>query len=404
MKRIVIVGGGQAGGQAAASLRQGGFEGEVALVAAEPHPPYQRPPLSKQYLAGEQEVDRVLLRPGSFYEEQRISLRLGAEASEIDRGGREVLLASGERLAYDAALLATGSRVRRLEVPGADLPGVHYLRTLADAEALRSALGEARRLAVVGGGYIGLEVAAVARTAGLEVTVLEAAERLLARVATPQLSSFYATLHARHGVDVRTGAAVTAFEGDGRVEAIALADGPPVGADLAVVGIGIVPNVEIAEAAGLACDDGIVVDEACRTSDPAILAAGDCTRHPNAWLGAPARLESVPNAIEQGRVAAAVLCGQDARYDAEPWFWSDQYDTKLQMAGFASLGEHAVTRGTPGEGPFITFHLRDGAVVAVDAMDSIREFLACRKLVATRARPDEAALADPGVAVKTLLG
>jgi 3-phenylpropionate/trans-cinnamate dioxygenase ferredoxin reductase subunit len=402
MKSIVIVGAGQAGGQAAMSLRQGGFEGELTLVGDEPYPPYQRPPLSKQFLAGGQGLDRVLLRPEAFYAEKGVALRLAASAARIDRAARELERAGGECIGYDALVLATGSRVRRLGVPGADLDGVCYLRSIADAENLKARLAGARRLAVVGGGYIGLEVASVARSAGLEVTVLETADRLLARVAAPAISAFFENLHARHGVTVRTRATVTGFEGPGRVEVVTCDDGTPVPADLVLVGIGIVPNVELAHATGLTCDDGIVVDESCRTEDPAILAAGDCTRHPNAWMGGMTRLESVPNAIEQGRVVASVLCGEEARYEAEPWFWSDQYDVKLQMVGLARGAQETVTRGEPGAGPFLTFHLRDGVVVGVDAVDSVRDFLACRRLVASRARPEPAALADPGIALKSL--
>ena len=398
---FVIVGGGHAGGQAAASLRQAGYEGSIVLVGEEPHIPYQRPPLSKQYLAGEQELDRVYLRSESFYASKDITLRQGVRAVGLDVAARVLKLEDGEALRYEKLLLATGGRARTLDVEGADLASVHLLRTIADVDAIKAELKPGKRLAIVGGGYIGLEAAAVAVRAGLAVTVLEVEERILQRVVTPAMSSFYEQLHGEAGVVIRTGAEVVGFEGAGRLQAVRCADGTTVPADLAIVGVGIVPNTELAAEAGLHCTDGIVVDEHCATAAPDVYAAGDCTNHPNPLLGRRLRLESVPNAMEQSRVAAANMAGANQRYASVPWFWSDQYDLKLQMVGFAADGDASVVRGDPATRRFAVFHLRAGELVAVDAVNSPREFMACRQLVGRKV--DERQLADPLVDLKTLL-
>lgn len=404
MDRIIIVGGGQAAGQAAASLRQEGFEGELLLFSDEARLPYQRPPLSKQYLSGEQGEDRVALRPEKFYADNNVTLRLGEAVQAIDVGAKEVVLSSGERESYAKLIIATGSRVRRLDaLPGGTLAGVHYLRTVEDADGIRAGMGEGKNVVVVGGGYIGLEVASVAVGGGANVTVLEAEQRLLARVATPELAAFYTNVHTERGVAIRTNAKVTGFLGDGTATGVQLEDGTELPADAIVVGVGIMPNVELAEAAGIVCDNGIQVDEYCRTSAEDVFAAGDCTSHPNALLGRNIRLESVPNAMEQARVAAAAACGTLKPYTAEPWFWSDQYDIKLQMAGFPEGADDHCTRGNPSDGAFITFHLKGGVVVGADAVNSVREFLACRKLVATGAAPTKEQLTDASVPVKELL-
>ena len=404
--RIVVVGGGQAGGQAVDSLRRGGFDGEVFLVTEEEQPPYQRPPLSKDYLAGRYGLDRVLLRPESFYAENSVELVTGTKVASIDPGAHRIALASGRTLAYDRLLLATGSRVRRLDgMPGADLEGVLYLRTVEDSDRIRAAMDGAERVAVLGGGYIGLEVASVAVEAGLAVTVVEALPRLLSRVATAELAAFYTDLHRSRGVDLRLGATVKRFHGDGNggVRSLALSDGSEVPAGLVVGGIGIQPVTDLARAAGIECDNGIAVDAGCRTSAPDVFAAGDCTSHPNVFFGRRVRLESVPNAMEQGRVAAAAMLGEDRVYESEPWFWSDQHGVRLQMAGLSEGADRTITRGAPDEGSFITFHLRDGVLIGADAVNSVREFIFCRRLVAARGRPDPAALADPSVPVKSLI-
>ncbi len=404
MSRFVVIGGGHAAGQAAASLRQDGFEGEIVIIGDEPHVPYQRPPLSKQYLSGEHALDRVYLRAAAFYQERKVTLHLGVRATRIDPKAHTVALSTGETIQYDKLLIATGSRARRLDIPGHDLDGIHYLRTVADVDAIRAGFGAGKNITIAGGGYIGLEVASVAATAGLEVTVLEMEERILKRVTTPAMSAFYHGLHTGRGVKIRTSTKVSGFAGkDGHVEAVVTETGERIPADLVIVGVGIIPNVELAQEAGLTCDNGIVVDDHCRTSDPDIYAAGDCTNHPNKLLGRRLRLESVPNAMEQARVATANMNGGDATYASIPWFWSDQYELKLQMVGFSSDGDTAVVRGDPATNQFATFYLKDGVLVAVDAVNSPREFMACRQMVDKRSKPDPAKLADPKVPLKELI-
>ena len=403
MPKFVVLGGGHAAGQAVASLRQDGFDGEIDLIGDEPFLPYQRPPLSKQYLSGEHTIERVYLRAATFYTERKVTLHLGVRGERIDPGAHTVTLSNGETLHYDKLLIATGSRARKLSIAGSDLVGVHYLRTIADVDAIRAAFGTAKRVTIAGGGYIGLEVASVAVVAGLAVTVLEMEDRILKRVTTPAMSAFYHGLHTGRGVVVRTNTKVSGFAGQGRVEAVLTAAGERIDADLVIVGVGIIPNVEVAAAAGIECDNGIIVDDHCRTSAADIYAAGDCTNHPNALLGRRLRLESVPNAMEQARVATTNMNGGDATYASIPWFWSDQYELKLQMVGFSGDGDTAVVRGDPAANQFATFYLKHGVVVAVDAVNSPREFMASRQMVDKRSRPDPAKLADPKVALKELI-
>ncbi len=398
---IVIVGGGHAAGQAAASLRQEKYTGEIVILGDEPHLPYQRPPLSKQYLAGQYGIDRVYLRPAKFYDDKGISVCSGARVVGLDPGARTVIRADGGAIRYDKLLLATGARPRKLDVPGGDLAGVHYLRTLADVDAIRQDFQPGRRLAIVGGGYIGLEVAAVAVAAGLRVTVLEMEDRILQRVTTPTMSAFYAAVHTAQGVAIRTAMRVEAFTGSRALRGIVCSGGETVAADLAVVGIGVVPNVELAVAAGLECNDGIVVDEYTRTADPNIQAAGDCANHPNPLLGRRLRLESVPNAMEQSRVAAANLLGGAKSYAAIPWFWSDQYDLKLQMVGFSADGDRQVMRGELDSRQFAIFYLRGNTVVAADAVNRVKEFMTARQLVGREV--DAERLRDPQVDIKSAL-
>ena len=332
---IVIAGAGHAGGSAAGFLRQFGWTGQITLIGEEPLPPYQRPPLSKAWLKGEANADSLALRPLKYYSDNGIDLRLGRRVTTVDRAARTVTLDTNEILDYGHLILALGSRLRKLPVPGAGLPGVLELRTAADADRIKAALKPDMRLAVVGGGYIGLEVAASARGLGAVVTVIEREERLLARVASPGLSQFFQSTHAAKGVDILLGANVAALEGDasGRVSAVRLADGRQIACDAAIVGVGALANDAIAAAAGLECSDGMMVDLAARTSDAEIFAIGDCTRRPLPHYQKVARLESVPNALEQARQAASAICGRPAPAPEVPWFWSDQYDVKLQMAG-----------------------------------------------------------------------
>lgn len=402
MNRIVIVGAGQAGAQAAFSLRQWGHEGSITIVGDEPFPPYERPPLSKEFLQGELDQDRLFFRTSSWYADNSIDLHTGVEVAGIDRE-RGVAMLDGGELPFDALVLATGSRPRPFRVAGADLAGIHEVRTMADTNGLRGAMQPGARMLVVGAGYIGLEVAAVARTLGLEVTVLEAMDRVLARVTGKVMSEFFETEHRSHGVDLRCGARLDAFEGSAGLASARLADGTRIEADAAVVGVGILPRQEIAEACGIACDDGIVVDRDARTSDPRVFAIGDCARRPLVHYGRDGRLESVHNAIEQGKIAAAAILGRPRPAEDVPWFWSNQYDLKLQIAGLSQGHDSIVVRGEPTDRKFAAFYLRDGVLLAVDAVNCPMEFMASKLLIAAAARPDPAGLGDVGVTMKAIV-
>lgn len=390
---LVIIGAGQAASQLMASLAQDGFAGEVCLVGDEPHLPYQRPPLSKKFLAGELALDRLYVKPAAFYEKTGCRLLLGQRAERIDRAGRAVRLADGSRLSYSTLVLATGSRPRKLPLPGA-----FYLRNIADVDAIRSRLAPGKALVVIGGGYIGLELAAVAVKLGVGVTVLEQAPRLMARGVGPVVSQFYARLHGEEGVAIRTGAVVRGLEGK-RV----VCDHATYDADIVVVGAGAVPNVELARCAGLTVEDGIVVDAECRTDDASIYAIGDCTSQHHDLVGRRLRLESVHNALEQGRIAAAAICGRKPPTIQVPWFWTDQYDVKMQMAGLSAGHDQAVVRGNPDAGrSFAVFYLREGALIAVDAVNRAPEFMMSKQLIAERAKIDPARLGDESVAMKDM--
>lgn len=403
MERIVVVGAGQGAGQLVASLRQEKYEGEILMIGDEPYLPYQRPPLSKTYLSGELELPRVLVRPEKFYADKNIETRLGTRVTAIDRDAKTITLDDGSVVEWSRLVLATGSHARRLNLPGIELPGVHYLRTIEDVDAIRASMGEGRRLVIIGGGYIGLEVAAVARKMGMDVTVLEMEDRILARVTTEEMSAYYTKVHTQHGVEIRTRAAAAEILGEDRVTGVKCTDGTELEADAVIVGVGILPTTELAEAAGLECNNGIVVDDHCRTSDPDIYAIGDCSNHPSELLGRRLRLESVPNAMDQARVVAKNLTGGDATYNAVPWFWSDQYDLKLQMVGFSAEADEQVVRGDPDTGSFARFYLRDGVVIAVDAVNRPKEFMVSKQLVANRTRVDAGRLEDESVDVKELI-
>jgi 3-phenylpropionate/trans-cinnamate dioxygenase ferredoxin reductase subunit len=401
-EHLVIVGGGQAAAQAVQTLRQQNYAGAITIVGDEPFAPYQRPPLSKKYLLGEVPRERLLLRPPAFYADKGVTLELGRSVAELDLTARALRLADGGTLPFDRLLLATGSRVRKLTVPGAQLQGVHYVRTIADVDSITAMLSQTAAVVVIGGGYIGLEVAAVMRQRGLAVTVLEAAERLLQRVAGREMSAFFESAHRAAGVEVHCGAAVRAVHGQSRVESIQTADGRVFRCDLAIVGIGIEPNMELARNAGLECPNGISVDEHARTADDAVLAAGDCTHHPHPLYGRSVRLESVQNAIHQAKVAAASLLGSPSAYSELPWFWSDQYDLKLQIAGLSHGYDEVVVRGDPTTRSFAAYYLADGKIIAVDAVNNPREFLHGKKLVTARFAIDADRLRDPQTDVLTL--
>ena len=405
-QQIVIVGGGQAAVQALDTLRRRGYRGKLTLVGEEPWLPYQRPPLSKKYLAGGQQRERLLIRPAQFYAEHDVQLHLGRRVTDFARREQHVRLDDGMVLPYDALLLATGSRPRRLPLPGSDLAGVHYLRTIDDADRIRAAAIPGGRLLVIGGGYIGLEVAASARELGMEVTVLEMAERVMNRVTCPEVSAFYTAEHERRGVRIRCNETVRALHGDartGRVRAVLTEEGGEYPADLVIVGVGVVPADELARAAGLDCGNGIVTDGYCRTSDEAVYAAGDCASHLNRQYGRHLRLESVDNAFEQGTTVALNLLGSATPHDKVPWFWSDQFDLKLVIVGVALAYDRVVIRGAPASRSFSACYLRDGELVAIDTINAPKDQMAARKLIAAHARPDVDKLGNPQIALRDAL-
>ncbi len=395
---VVVIGAGHGGAQLVDSLRGGGFAGAIILIGDEAHRPYERPATSKDLLHGGMDRERVFLKRENYYAEKNIDLRLGARAVALNRQAKTVTLADGEILTYDRLVIATGARARRLQVPGADLNGVFYLRSLADSLAIGERLLPGRRLVVVGGGYVGLEVAASAIKLGCVVTVIEAQGSLLGRVVAPEIAAFYERVHREAGVEIRCGATVEAFVGDGRaVKSVRVAGGEDYPADVVVVGIGGIPNVELAAEAGLAVENGILVDEFGQTSDPSIFAIGDATNHPNSLLGRRLRLESVPGAMGQARAVASVIVGNPKPYVELPWFWSDQYDLKLQIVGLSEPGDQVVLRGDPAARHFAAFYLRDGVVVAVNAINSAKDFVGGRKLITEGRRADPTRLADPAV-------
>jgi len=397
---ILIVGAGQAGAQAVDTLRREGFEGRLVLIGDEPHLPYQRPPLSKQFLAGEMAADRLPFRHQAFYEQHRVELKLGLPALSIDPGARLVTLADEQALSYDRLLLSTGARSRPLSCPGADLPGIHYLRAIADVDAIRAALRPGARVIIIGGGYIGLETAATARKLGCAVTVLEMADRVMNRVVASSVSEYFEHEHRTQGVKIICNTRVVRLEGTRSVERVVCADRSSYEADLLIAGIGAVPETRLAAEAGLACENGIVVDSHCRTSDPAIYAAGDCTNHPSARFGMRVRLESVDNAFEQGKSAALNMQGRATVHDRVPWFWSDQFDNKLLIVGLSQGFDQQVLRGDPATRAFTVCYLKGGELIAVEAVNHSKDYMAGRKLIAERARPDIDKLADPQIPLK----
>ena len=400
--RVVIVGAGHAGGTAAALLRQYGFSGAISLVGEEPIPPYQRPPLSKAWLKGEADADSLALKPLEFYGENGIDFRAGTRAVSLDRVGKSVALSDGSTLGYDALILATGARAIKLPIPGADLAGVVELRTAADAEVLKAALQPGVRVAVVGGGYIGLEAAASARALGAAVVVLEREGRILARVACETLSTFFQHYHEAKGVAFELGASAVEFAGrDGKVTGVTLADGRTIPCDLILVGVGAAPNDELAKAAGLDCNRGVVVNLEARTSDPAIFAIGDVAQRPMPiYEHRMFRMESVPNALEQAKQAASAICGRPAPLGETPWQWSDQYDLKLQIAGYPFDADRILVRGDPALGKFAIFHLKGDLVQAVEAINSPPEFMMGKQLIGNRKPVSISRLADTTVSMK----
>lgn len=392
----IVVGASHAGSQLAMQLRKEGWTGRIVLIGAESHLPYHRPPLSKAVLAGEKSIESVALRPLTMYETNVIELRLGQCVEQILPNEKRVVLADGEEIAYDKLALCTGARVRRVAL-GEGLAGVHYLRTADDVVAIRQTLTPGKKAVIVGGGYIGLEVAAVFASLQLDVTVLEMTDRILQRVTSPQISEYFHALHESHGVKVVTGASVASIRGEGHVDSVICEDGSEYAADIVIIGVGVIPETGLAEVAGLEVANGIVVDEYARTSDPHIYAAGDCTWHPNALYGRQLRLECVQNALDQSRVAAANIAGNAMVYDALPWFWSDQYEIKLQSAGLVLKYDQLLIRGdrrdADGKG-FSVFYLLGDRMVAADCVNRAKEFIACKRLIAEKIAVNTAALVD----------
>lgn len=400
---IVIVGTGHAGAQAAIALRQEGFDGTIALIGEEDFPPYERPPLSKEYLAGDKPFERILIRPERFWAERSVTLRLGERIVAVDAEARCLTSASGTLIAYGTLIWAAGGHARRLSCDGHDLRGVHSVRTRADVDRLIAELPSVEQVVVIGGGYIGLEAAAVLTKFGKAVTIVEAQDRVLARVAGEPLSRFYEDEHRQHGVTVRLNDGVTCIEGEGAVTGVRLADGVVLPAQLVIVGIGIVPAVAPLVAAGAAGENGVTVDAQGRTSLPHVFAIGDCAAHANAFAdGAVIRLESVQNANDQATVVARTLMGRDVAYHAVPWFWSNQYDLKLQTVGLSTGHDRTVLRGDPATRSFSVVYLRKGRVIALDCVNAMRDFVQGKALVADGATIAEDALADTDRPLKTL--
>ena len=397
----IIIGAGHGGGVLAANLRQNGYSGPITMIGEEPHPPYQRPPLSKGWLQGEVDEDGLLLRPRDWYAESNIALRTSTRVIRVDRATKSVTLSTDEVLTYDTLVLATGARARRLSLPGSDLKGFLELRTIEDAEAIKAWFQPGFRLAIIGGGYVGLEVAASARKLGVDVHVIEREDRLLARVAGPVLSDFFREVHEAHGVRFHFGAVVEGFDGlDGQVSGVRIAGAAVLQCDAVLVGIGAVPNDDLARDAGLACENGVIVDGQARTSDPDIFAIGDMTQRPMPLYGRSVRLESVPNALEQARQAAAAICGTAEPKSETPWFWSDQYDLKLQIAGIPFEVDQIVVRGDPATRKFAVFHLSQNRVQAVEAINAPPEFIVGRQWLASRREIDVLRLADVSIPMK----
>ena len=402
-ERVVIAGAGHAAGQLVASLKQQKFDGQIVLIGDEAYLPYQRPPLSKKFLSGDLAAERLYVKPPAFYDDPQIELRLETVITKIDRDSKTLRTESGDDISYDKLILALGSRVRRLTIDGADLAGVHYLRSIDDVDGIRAEMQNRKNAVIVGAGYIGLEVAAVARQLGLDVTVIEMTDRVMSRVVSPEISDFYQIEHTNQGVRLRLSTGIQAMHGEGRIDAVETEDGELIPADFVVVGVGILPNTELAIEAGLRVDDGIVVDDRCQTSDPSIYAVGDCTRHPNAIYDRQLRLESVHNALEQAKTAVINICGGQSHYSQVPWFWSDQYDLKLQIAGLSTDYDDVIIRGNPADRSFACLYLRDGRLIATDAVNSPKEFVHSKALIAGRKQLDRDRLADTDIPLKDLM-
>ena len=400
--RCVVIGGSHAAAQLVISLRTEGWDGEIVIVTEDAYIPYRRPPLSKEYLSGEKSMDDIKIRSSSAYEKVEVQFKLNTKVISINREKKTVSLSCGEELSYSKLALTTGAQVRKLTTPGSNLPGVCYLRDAADVEVIRRYTRDGGKAVIVGGGYIGLETAAVFRKLGMSVTLLEAGERILQRVTTEKISRFYQRIHTEEGVNVVTGASLVEFVGDDQVRSVRCGDGTHYDADLVVVGIGVLPRQGLAEDAGLEVGNGIVVNEFAETSDPDIVAAGDCAFHRNSVYDREMRIESVQNAMEQAKVAAATICGNKKPYEMLPTFWSNQYDLKLQIAGLSQGYDEVVIRGEiEKERKFTAFYLKEGRLLALDAVNRPKDFMMGKKLILGKSL-DKAALADDSVSLKEL--
>ena len=405
-ENVIIIGGSHAGSQLALSLRQGGWTGAIKIISDEAVYPYQHPPLSKDFLSGSKQFEDLLLRPKALYQKNNIEVLLNTTVLGVDRQQQCItafINGTEQIFPYTKLAFCTGARVRRLPLPGSDLAGVHYLRTYADVASIKASLPHRGHGIIIGGGYIGLETAAMLRKMGHVITVLEAAPQLLGRVAAPEIGRFYQMLHEQHGVKIQTGVTITAISGEQAVTGVMFADGSQLTADFIVIGIGVVPNQELAQTAGLVVDDGIVVDQFARTADPNIVAAGDCTRFEDEHYGS-IRLESVPNATEQAKVAAATLNGKPTPHHSLPWFWSDQYECKLQIAGISRGYDEIVVRGNPTvaadkKAQFCVFYFHRGQLIAADCINQPREFMLAKQWLQQRHTPEKTKLSDPGYAL-----
>ena len=403
MNEIVVIGSGQAAAQAVVSLKRNEFPGSIKIIGEEGHLPYQRPPLSKDFLLDKYKAERASLKKIEFYEENEIDLILSTRAESINTHHKEITLDDESTINYDRLILATGSRVRKLNVPGSEKTGIYYLRDLDDANALKKQLKKSNKMVVVGAGYIGLEVASVATSLGIEVSVIEMANRVMNRTVDPIISSYYQKLHESHGVKIYLDNGLKEFEGNDSVTTVLCSDGLRLEADIVVVGAGVLPNQEIAIEAGLECDNGIMVNEFGETSDNHIYACGDCTNHPNKSLNTRLRLESVHNAMEQSKTVANTIMGNRDPYDQIPWFWSDQYNHKLQLVGISGEHDEVIMRGLESEQKFLLFYLKESELIAVNAINSSKEFLICRKLVANKVKISSDVIKDQSVNLNNLL-
>ncbi|MDO8414965.1 MAG: FAD-dependent oxidoreductase [Agitococcus sp.] len=402
-KIAIIIGASHAAAQLTTSLRQEGWEGDILVIGDEPYLPYHRPPLSKTFLSGDKTIEDLFIRPAAFYEKNNIQFKQG-HVTAINRAQQTLTLSDGTNLSYDKLALCMGARVRKASIVGEELAGVHYLRNIADVKGIQPYVAKDKRAVIIGGGYIGLETAAALRKQGMDVVVLEMADRILQRVTAPELSEFYTRIHREEGVKIHTGISVSAIVGDGRVEKVICSNGAEFPADVVIIGVGVLPNVELAQEAGIEVDNGIIVDEFCRTNDAHIVAAGDCANHFNAIYGRRMRLESVPNASEQGKTAAASLCGLTKAYKSLPWFWSDQYDLKLQIAGLSQGYDQVVVRGDKlASRSFAAFYFKDGHLIAADCINRPQEFMLSKKIITEGIVIEPSRLADETISVKEML-